>query len=128
MSNPIDFQSEPDFSDVPEYHGAKTGAQVDPLRIARIKAQSVRRRKDQATANTGTWNPGVAAVLSFFVPGLGQIYKGRIWDGLGWLIMILWFYIFSPFILHPACIFIGFALHIICIFVGYFGSGRKFSH
>lgn len=27
-------------------------------------------------------NPGVAAVLSFFVAGLGQIYNGQIWKGL----------------------------------------------
>ena len=28
---------------------------------------------------------GVAAVLSFFVPGLGQIYKGKLAAGIGWL-------------------------------------------
>jgi TM2 domain-containing membrane protein YozV len=33
---------------------------------------------------TATWNPGTAAVLSFFFPGLGQLYKGRI--GLGFLL------------------------------------------
>jgi TM2 domain-containing membrane protein YozV len=27
-------------------------------------------------------NPGLAAVLSFFVPGLGQIYNGQIAKGL----------------------------------------------
>jgi len=31
-------------------------------------------------------NPGLAAVLSFFVPGLGQIYNGRIFDGIGLLV------------------------------------------
>ena len=31
---------------------------------------------------SASWSPGVAAVLSFFVPGLGQIYKGRIGLGL----------------------------------------------
>ncbi len=30
---------------------------------------------------------GTAAVLSFFVPGLGQIYNGDIWRGLFWLII-----------------------------------------
>jgi TM2 domain-containing membrane protein YozV len=33
------------------------------------------------------WSPGVAAVLSFFVPGAGLIYKGQV--GLG----ILWFFL-----------------------------------
>jgi TM2 domain-containing membrane protein YozV len=27
-------------------------------------------------------NPGVAAVLSFFIPGLGQFYTGRFWRGI----------------------------------------------
>lgn len=34
-------------------------------------------------------NPGVAAVLSFFVAGLGQIYNGQI--GKGILIIVLYF-------------------------------------
>ncbi len=31
------------------------------------------------------WSPGVAAVLSFLIPGLGQMYKGQIFNGLFWL-------------------------------------------
>jgi len=45
MSNPTDFQSEPDFSDVPEYHGARTGPQLDPDRIAQIKAEVAEYRR-----------------------------------------------------------------------------------
>ena len=30
---------------------------------------------------------GIAAVLSFFIPGLGQIYNGDILRGLFWLII-----------------------------------------
>ena len=32
-------------------------------------------------------NPGVAAVLSFFIPGVGQIYNGKILRGIFWLIV-----------------------------------------
>lgn len=32
-------------------------------------------------------NPGTAAVLSFLIPGLGQIYNGTIWRALFWLII-----------------------------------------
>ena len=32
-------------------------------------------------------NPGTAAVLSFLVPGLGQIYNGKILRGVFWLII-----------------------------------------
>jgi TM2 domain-containing membrane protein YozV len=37
-------------------------------------------------ATPRSWNPGAAAVLSFFIPGLGQLYKGRI--GLGFVLFI----------------------------------------
>jgi TM2 domain-containing membrane protein YozV len=36
---------------------------------------------------TRTWSPGTAAVLSFFIPGLGQLYKGKIALGLVFLIV-----------------------------------------
>ncbi len=32
-------------------------------------------------------NPGFAAVLSFFVPGVGQFYNGKFLRGLFWLIV-----------------------------------------
>lgn len=32
-------------------------------------------------------NPGTAAILSFLVPGLGQIYNGKILRGCLWLIV-----------------------------------------
>jgi TM2 domain-containing membrane protein YozV len=31
--------------------------------------------------------PGVAALLSFFIPGIGQIYNGCILRGLFWLVV-----------------------------------------
>lgn len=40
-------------------------------------------------------NPGVAAVLSFFIPGLGQIYNGEI-------ILGFWFLIFQTLLLYLA--------------------------
>ncbi len=48
-------------------------------------------------------NNGVAAALSFVVPGLGQIYKGQIGQGYLWLIctIIGYCFFFIPgFILH----------------------------
>ena len=32
-------------------------------------------------------NPGIAAVLSFLIPGVGQIYNGKFWRAIFWLII-----------------------------------------
>lgn len=32
-------------------------------------------------------NPGIAAILSFLLPGLGQIYNGKFLRGLVWMIV-----------------------------------------
>jgi hypothetical protein len=52
-------------------------------------------------------SPGVAAVLSFFIPGLGQIYKGKVGAGIAWLICTIAGYalwILPGLILHIACV------------------------
>ena len=53
------------------------------------------------------WSPGVAAVLSFCVPGLGQLYKGQIING------IVWF--FAVGLGYAALILPGLLLHFFCI-------------
>ena len=50
----------------------------------------------------------VAAVLSLVIPGAGQIYKGRIWMGMAWLVFTVLGYLT---LLVP-----GMLLHFICIF------------
>lgn len=32
-------------------------------------------------------DPGLAAVLSFVIPGLGQFYNGKFWRGIFWLVV-----------------------------------------
>lgn len=53
------------------------------------------------------WSPGVAALLSFFIPGAGQIYKGNVGSGLLWLFFVILGY---SIFLAP-----GIILHLICI-------------
>jgi TM2 domain-containing membrane protein YozV len=53
------------------------------------------------------WSPGLAAVLSFFVPGLGQLYKGQILNG------IVWFFVVG--VGYLALILPGLVLHLFCI-------------
>ena len=53
------------------------------------------------------WSPGVAIVLSFFIPGLGQLYRGKIGRGILWLICVT--------IGYFAVIVPGLVLHLICL-------------
>ena len=53
------------------------------------------------------WSPGLAAVLSFFLPGLGQLYKGQIINGLVWFFVVMFGY--------AALILPGLVLHFFCV-------------
>lgn len=53
------------------------------------------------------WSPGVAAVLSFLFPGLGQLYKGQIFGGLMWFALVAIGYVLlviPGIILHLWCV------------------------
>ncbi len=64
------------------------------------------------------WSPGIAAVLSFFIPGLGQIYKGQILNGLLWMLFVpVGYYLF--------CI-PGAVLHLLCIFGAASGDPTRY--
>jgi hypothetical protein len=53
------------------------------------------------------WNPAVAGLLSFFIPGVGQLYKGNVGTGIVWFFAVIIGY---AFLIVP-----GLILHIICI-------------
>jgi TM2 domain-containing membrane protein YozV len=80
-------------------------------------AESRSRRREPARR----WNPGVAAVLSFLIPGLGQMYKGQVLSGLLWFLVMAALYTAAS--LGIFCCFSGlvllpfiFILQVICIF------------
>jgi hypothetical protein len=53
------------------------------------------------------WSLGVAAVLSVLIPGLGQVYKGQIFNGLAWFLFVLVgfvAFIVPGLILHLCCV------------------------
>jgi TM2 domain-containing membrane protein YozV len=52
-------------------------------------------------------NPGTAAVLSFFVPGVGQIYNGEFLRGLFWLIVTPGFWLGTGGTLGWICHFVA---------------------
>jgi len=59
-------------------------------------------------------HPGLAAVLSFFIPGLGQLYGGRL------LAATVWF--LATGFAYWAILVPGFLLHAICIWSAYSGA------
>ena len=52
-------------------------------------------------------DPAIAAVLSFFIPGSGQMYKGHVGAGFGWLLAV--------FLGYLALILPGLVLHVACV-------------
>lgn len=63
------------------------------------------------------WNPGIAALLSLFLPGAGQMYRGKVGVGLLWFIGVIIGYVM--FIVP------GLVLHLICIFSAASGDPTK---
>lgn len=48
-------------------------------------------------------NPGTAAVLSFVLPGLGQIYNGQMWWAIFWFIITPGFWLGTGGLLGWIC-------------------------
>lgn len=63
------------------------------------------------------WNRGIAAVLSFFIPGAGQIYKGQVIGGFAWLIAVTVGYVM---LWIPGAI-----LHFFCVLTAATGDPHK---
>lgn len=53
------------------------------------------------------WSSGTATLLSFIIPGAGQMYKGKVGAGIAWLIFTT--------VGYGLLIVPGVILHIICI-------------
>lgn len=52
-------------------------------------------------------SPGIAAVLSVFLPGLGQVYAGRLLSGGLWFLatgLAYWAVLLPGFLVHALCI------------------------
>jgi TM2 domain-containing membrane protein YozV len=67
--------------------------------------------------NQEKWSRGTAAVLSFLIPGLGQLYKGQLFNGLLWFVVTIGGYV--------AFVIPGVLLHICCIFGAASGDNTK---
>ncbi len=61
-------------------------------------------------------SPGVAAVLSVLIPGLGQVYGGRLGAGALWFL--------GTCIAYSAVLLPGFLVHAVCVWSAYEGAIR----
>ena len=59
-------------------------------------------------------SPGIAAVLSVLLPGLGQVYTGRLVAGAVWFLATSFFY--------WAVLLPGFLAHAFCVWSAYRGA------
>ena len=57
-------------------------------------------------------NPGLAAVLSFVVPGVGQVYNGAFWRAVFWLVITPGFWLGTGATLGWIC-------HLICAYTAW---------
>lgn len=62
------------------------------------------------------WSPGIAALLSFIIPGAGQIYKGHVWLGL-FFFLFIGLIVIGSWVLNAEGlgIILGLTLYIACI-------------
>jgi TM2 domain-containing membrane protein YozV len=57
-------------------------------------------------------SPGIAAVLSVLIPGLGQVYAGRLLAGAVWFLatgLAYWAILVPGFLVHALCIWSAYA-------------------
>jgi len=78
----------------------------------KLKASSQRSAKREKS-----WDPGIAAALSFILPGMGQIYKGDI--GIGLVLLLFTIIGYAMFIIP------GLGLHIFAIYSAYSAPAPK---
>jgi TM2 domain-containing membrane protein YozV len=113
----------PDGSKFCPYCGAKLSLAGEPEesqvqtvlseeeRKKRAYEEELLRAKAQQAARVGIKSPGVAAVLSFFFTGLGQIYNGQVGKAILFIILgtisIGLMFIGIGFILYPIIWIIG---------------------
>jgi hypothetical protein len=75
-------------------------------------------RATRTPARPAGWNPGIAAVLSLFIPGAEQMYKGRLGAGIGWFVLVAVGYGISATFVSVFGFFaflLGIFLHFCCV-------------
>jgi TM2 domain-containing membrane protein YozV len=99
-SQPTALQLKSSLPELP----VNTGSQQKPPRIPPVQSPTVIIINQVPDRK---WSPGVAALLSLLIPGVGQAYKGQVVNGIAWFVMVVVGYlllILPGIILHLCCI------------------------
>ena len=70
-------------------------------------AKKKKTKKKRKMSNNNKKDAGLSAVLSFFIPGVGQLYNGTFWRALFWLIITPGLWIGTGGLLGWICHFIS---------------------
>ena len=79
-----------------------------------MSTRSMSYDSDREFAVSRAPTPGIAAVLSVVVPGLGQVYSGRLLPGGLWFL--------GTCIAYSAVLLPGFLVHAFCVWSAYKGA------
>lgn len=104
----------PEPAPIPAYHAPVAQPMMQAAPIA--APQSIV-NVHVAAPSTRRWSRGTAILLSLFVPGLGQCYKGQIINGIVWFVLTIAGYI--------ALIIPGIILHIMCLIGASWGDETR---
>ena len=91
-----------------------TAALPPPLPAAPPSPRSAATRRIVYEPPVRRWRPGLAGLMSLFVPGLGQLYKGQ------WLNAVAWFLVVAAG--YAALVIPGILLHACCILGAFSGD------
>jgi len=92
---------------------ASSGSNLAGERYCRVAVSArVHTSKWRAWASPTLPSPGVSAVLSFFIPGLGQFYNGKFLRGIFWLIV-------TPGLWIGSAGTLGWICHVIAAYTAY---------
>ena len=69
--------------------GARENAAPPPVVAAPQPVVNVTQVTNVGGVAHKQWSPLVAAILSFVIPGLGQLYKGQIINGVVWFVFVI---------------------------------------
>jgi len=63
------------------------------------------------------FNPGIAVLLSILIPGAGMLYRGKVLDGIVWLVLVfgVYWFVMNAVAASIPLLALALLLHVVCI-------------